>query len=384
MNVRKYTWMVQAILELDFQVKTMVIYNFMTARKKYAPDKKVGDLLTCALCPNMCRFECPVLDAAKSETFSPSGKARIAYALERGALTSEEAAEILYACVGCSACKEWCPFHFSVEDILLPVREGRTPPPPVRDLRERLLQYHSVYENGVTSLGERKGDVLYVGGCTVLNRTREIAEATLSILERVHVATLPEEWCCGAPLFVAGATRDFLDVARHNAHVMKAYRTVVCSCPECVYIFRNLYKAVGVKVNAEVLHTTQVFARLLREGKLKTEKRETEYVYHDPCVLARKLGVVEEPRELIRSAAILKEADFNRKLTRCCGMGGMLSFTYPELSSCITKRRVAELGGAVVTACPTCKVAFRRENCTSYDIAEVIQKSMEGEHGRKG
>jgi hypothetical protein len=85
-TMKKYLWVIKAISRLKLSTQKEVISRFLTAQKKYLPDEKthadVGDVLKCALCPNMCRFDCPVLRAAKSETYSPAGKARIAYLLE--------------------------------------------------------------------------------------------------------------------------------------------------------------------------------------------------------------------------------------------------------------------------------------------------------------
>jgi hypothetical protein len=49
-----------------------------------------------------------------------------------------------------------------------------------------------------------------------------------------------------------------------------------------------LYDKFGLKGDLEVLHTTEYFARLIKEGKLKPSKRVNLAVtYHDPCRLGR-------------------------------------------------------------------------------------------------
>ena len=126
-TMRKYLWVIKAISKLKLSTQKDVITRFLTAQKKYIPEEKthadVGDVLKCALCPNMCRFDCPVLQAAKSETYSPAGRARIAYFMEMGRLTSEDAVNLMYVCAGCSACQKWCPFDFNVGDLLTGVRK---------------------------------------------------------------------------------------------------------------------------------------------------------------------------------------------------------------------------------------------------------------------
>lgn len=395
-TMRKYLWVIKAIAKLNLSTQKEVIANFLTAQKKYVPDNTkadVGDVLKCALCPNMCRFDCPVLQAVKSETYSPAGKARIAYFLEMDRLTSEDAVDVMYACAGCVACQKWCPFNFSVEDLLIGVRkdiiEKGLVPSALVDLKKNLVKTHTVYENGSTSLGltPKKADVLYFAGCTALNKTRKVADATLKILEKagINVTTLPEEWCCGAPLSILGFDKDFKKFAKHNTTVIKeeGYKTIVCSCPECVYMFKDVYPLTGLKLDANIVHTSQFLLTLVKEGIITPKEWKGECVYHDPCALARRLHIYEEPRELLKSipGLTLEEALFNKEDTKCCGMGGLLNVTNPEISLSIARTRSSELhtvSHCVVTACPTCEVAFTRaDNCEVLDISELVLKSLE-------
>lgn len=393
-TARKYLWIFKAIAKLTPSTQKKVVSKFLTAQKKYLPEKSkadVADILKCALCPNMCRFDCPVLQAAKSETYSPSGKARIAYLIEMERLLSDDAVNLMYACAGCSACQEWCPFKFSVEDLLIGVRKDAAKkgmiPRFVMDFKRNLVENHTVYERGSTSMGieSRKADILYFAGCTTLNRTREIGEATLRIIEKAGIAAaiLPEEWCCGAPLSILGFDKDFKEFAEHNRSVIRegGYRTVVCSCPECVYTFRDVYPRIGLPLKIEVLHTSEFLLKLVKEGELTFRKCEEEYIYHDPCVLSRKLNIYVEPRELLkRSGVSVKEAQFNRKETRCCGMGGMITLSHPDISLEMIKSRNSELTRvckSIVTACPTCKVAFKKVNDLTLDVSEVVLKLLE-------
>lgn len=394
-TMRKYLWVIKAIAKLKMSTQKDVITRFLTAKKKYLPEEKthanVGDIVKCALCPNMCRFDCPVLQAVKSETFSPAGKARIAYLLEMGRFQHEDAVNLMYACVGCDACKLWCPFEFSVEALLQGVRkdivEKKLVPSRLMELKETLAKNYTVYESGSTSLGlEKNGDYLYFAGCTVLNKTREIAEATIKILEKagVDVAVQPEEWCCGAPLSILGFDADFKKFADRNTRVIKEgrYKTVVCSCPECVYMFKHLYPEMGFSLNAEVLHTTQILLTLAKEGEITFQELKKVYTYHDPCVLARKLHMCTEPRELLTSipGLTLQETQFNAKETKCCGMGNMLPSTNPEISLSIAKDRssaLKEVSTSVVTACPTCKAAFKRNNLDVLDVSELVLKCLD-------
>jgi fumarate reductase (CoM/CoB) subunit B len=394
---KKYLWIAKAISRLNLSTQKEVIVRFLTAKKKYLPDTKtkaqVDDILKCALCPNMCRFDCPVLQAAKSETYSPSGRARIAYLLEMGRVSSHDAVDLMYACAACSACQQWCPFDFSVDDLLMGVRrdlvDRNLVPEPLVDIRDQIVSSHTIYQNSRTSLGlePKKADILYVAGCTVLNKERVIARTTLKILEKagIAVATLPEEWCCGAPLNLLGFEDDFKIFAARNADIIKknGYKRMICSCPECVYTFKEVYAKAGHPLAVEVMHTSEYFLELIEQGKIQFKELHKDLVYHDPCVLARKLHVIEQPRKVLYAipGVSVREPPLTKEHTRCCGIGGLLAITNPELSVTLLRARDAELcelADTVVTACPACKIAFKRtRNAESRDVSEIVLEGME-------
>jgi fumarate reductase (CoM/CoB) subunit B len=393
---KKYLWIAKAISRLKLSTQKEVIVRFLTAKKKYLPETRtkaqVDDILKCALCPNMCRFDCPVLQAAKSETYSPSGRARIAYLLEMGRISSHDAVDLMYACAACSACQQWCPFDFSVDDLLRGVRrdlvDRNLVPETLMDIRDQIVSSHTIYQNSRTSLGlePEKADLVYVAGCTVLNKERVIAQTTLKILEKagIAVATLPEEWCCGAPLHLLGFEDDFKMFAARNVDIIKknGYKRMICSCPECVYTFKEVYAKVGHPVSVDVMHTSEYFLELIEQGRIHFKELHEDLVYHDPCVLARKLHITEQPRKVLDAipGVSVREPPLTKEHTRCCGIGGLLAVTHPELSATLLRSRDAELcelADTVVTACPACKTAFKRtRNAESRDLSEIVLEGM--------
>lgn len=79
--------------------------------------------------------------------------------------------------------------------------------------------------------------------------------------------------------------------------------------------------------------------------------------YHDPCHLRWVQGVYEEPRELLRRSGPFEEL---AEAERCCGMGGVFSLFYPDLSEAIARRKVPGLrrlaAATVATECPGCRL----------------------------
>ncbi|MEA2053508.1 MAG: (Fe-S)-binding protein [Candidatus Thermoplasmatota archaeon] len=388
----KYAWIMDSLAKTSFSTKARAMRHFLIGKKEYLRRKKtradMDSVIKCALCPNMCKFDCPVLAAEKNDAMSPSGKTRIAYFIETDRLNSQDAIELMYKCAGCDACMQWCPFDFSVGDILKGVREDiagmSLAPPRIIKIKENLEKNHTIHERKYDKSTDGKGDVLYFMGCEVSSERGEIADSMTKIFEGAgeKYVLLKDEWCCASPFINLGFTDEFKKFAEHNVKAIEesGCRTMVCSCPTCTYVFRHIYPQFGFEIKARVMHTSEYLLRLM-ENKKMAKAIEKECVYHDPCALIRKLGLEEEPRKIAKRAGMkIKETYFNRKDTKCCGMGCSLGSTNPDIASKMADARLEELkkqSDCIVTACPTCNTTFRKGGVEVYDISEIVLKAWE-------
>jgi heterodisulfide reductase subunit D len=137
----------------------------------------------------------------------------------------------------------------------------------------------------------------YFVGCTSAYRRKEVAVATARLLSKagVEFTVLGDgEFCCGSPLLRVGDRAAFEDAARHNIDALQrmGIRRVVMSCAGCYSAFKVHYPEVR-RFGFKVVHTSQLFSELIREGRLKLSKEVAEVAtYHDPC----HLGRCAEPR----------------------------------------------------------------------------------------
>lgn len=351
----------------------------------------------CALDADMCRFLCPVAAVEKRETVTPGGKNTRVLDLSRGHVPfTEENTEVFYHCSGCRACTEWCPNDVNLpvimEQQLNQVNAKGLAPVESTALRKRLLKDRSLHrpagENSIQPFSSLLTDssVLYFAGCSTAALYPQAALAFLQLMDAAGegVSMLPGEECCGQPLAVLGYSEEAWEFAAALAERVKkeGYKTIVSSCPECVYMFRERYAELGVDLGAEVKHVAAYLAELAAGGRLDFQPIPETVTYHDPCYLGRYLGLYEEPRKLLsRDLGItMTEMDRKTNLANCCGGGFSTSTVLPRVATGIAEKRVAEAqktgAGILVTACPHCREMLdpiaREQGLPVKDMAELL------------
>jgi heterodisulfide reductase subunit D len=214
-----------------------------------------------------------------------------------------------------------------------------------------------------------KGDVLYFVGCTAAYGMQDMAKSTVDVLVAagVEFAVLSDEHCCGSFPLRIGETGVARELAAHNANKFgeSGAKVIVTSCPGCSNTMKNDYPRMGVRLGADVKHTCEFLAELVRDGKLKFAGYKKKVTYHDPCHLGRHTGVYDEPREVLAAIPGLElvEMKRTREFAYCCGAGGGVKSAYPEwaLDTAMERVREAMETGAevLITACPFCERNFR-------------------------
>jgi Fe-S oxidoreductase len=185
--------------------------------------------------------------------------------------------------------------------------------------------------------------------------------------------------CCGRPMKLSGETDAARDMMLLNTElfVRHGITTLVTSCPICLRVFREDYTLPGI----EVLHHSEYFARLLREGRIALKAGQEHLVYHDPCELGRGCGIYDEPREILKAVGALKEPAETREMALCCGssIAGNAIGDGAALQMGRAVGRALEATGAesIVTGCPLCKKALARSSSLPVlDLAEIVERHL--------
>lgn len=138
--------------------------------------------------------------------------------------------------------------------------------------------------------------------------------------------------------------------------------------PECGHAYTALRwegpNLVGKRFNFEVKHILEVLDELRTAGKIRTrDKMDQRLTYHDPCQIARRGGVLEQPRRLINEFANnFVEMPDAGVMNWCCGAGGGVSSNEraDDLRIKVFQRKKDQIDAvnpdALVSACSNCRI----------------------------
>ncbi len=337
--------------------------------------------------------------------------------LRQVSLGLEGSEEAVWNCVTCNTCVMRCPRGIELIDVLRAVRavqlEAGTSPESLR------VPLGSMRTDG-NPWGEKREersnwtadldvpaftpvhDYCLFTCCTLAYdpRNQEVGRTLIRLLQRAGLSfgTLgTQESCCGDQARKVGADEVFQVLARANIELFRergVQRALVAS-PHCLNALTKDYRDLDGGVTSE--HYTEVFDRLISDGRLKPAKRlEHTVTYHDPCYLGRHNGIYDAPRRVLQSIPGLKLVEMPRcrEESLCCGGGGGGAWAeYPleQRFAVLRVREALDTGARVIaTACPYCtlmledavKVLGVEERIAVRDVAELLARSVETTDGR--
>ena len=416
----KYKWMGPIIAKMDRDIKRIFMKNFRMRDKNFFPEgdykADIKNLVNCMLCPNMCRFDCGTLQAAKSETMSPAYKARIGYYLTIGKIdpldpSNKEFIDLMYKCSNEESCKVWCPFEFSVVSLLETVRDDLNDKGVMPDYckeqikklkKTNTIEDHNIYETykekGIENIEtDGKDNVYYYIGCESM-KFPEVVKANIEILKKAGVkfsTNLEKKVCCGGPAFNIRDLKIAKELANKNKELIEntGAKIVVSDCPGCIETLSNRYQKAGIEIDVKFIHIVQYIKDLIDNGKIKFEREiPVEYkkvAIHDPCLLARNLNDTESIRAILNKVPGIEiiEPMYNKQDTHCCGWSGTVHWAEKNIAIKEATNRINELketGARVfISACPECELGLAygisendKEKIKIIDISELLIEAL--------
>ncbi|RLF13597.1 MAG: hypothetical protein DRJ97_07775 [Thermoprotei archaeon] len=396
-------------------------------------------LAVCMQC-GACVGSCPVTGLNE---FNVRRLARRAYL---GWAGQEVLKEEVWLCLLCARCYENCPRGINLPEVMVRLRQQAVKqglvPRTVSLTRSNLSKYGNPAGVEAKELMEwasdlnvpKSGDRLFYAGFYLLadhieSMVRSMLRvgikadrvaAAAALLQRVglgglvkaamkgvglsyrqtlkrYLLTLPklglevsylydEEPWVGTELHTYGFLEDFAEHAKRVYALLKerGIKEIVTPDPIAAVTFKKLYPEYVDGFSIEVKTVVEALAEKKPEFKAPVEAK---VVFHDPCMLARYLRVVEEPRTLLTSipGLDLNEPVRNKQFTVCCGAGG-LEVVNPSLAREVAVKSVQNLlstnASLVVSACPMCTMMLKLgveklgAKAEVVDLGDILWKAL--------
>jgi Fe-S oxidoreductase len=340
--------------------------------------------------------------------------------------------DVLWSCVTCGACVEQCPVDIEHVDHVVDMRRyqvliesefpreaqtmlrnlERAGDPWGRGARARMewaaglpFEVRVFGEGGEERLPEDVEYLFWVGCAGALDdNAKRTSRAVAELLHEAGVGFMvlgSGETCTGDPARRMGQELLFQELAAQNVETLNSAgaKKIVVTCAHCFNAISNEYPQLGGTY--EVVHHTQLLARLVGEGKLvPAGEVDAAVTYHDPCYLGRHNRVFSPPREILGSVPGIRltEMPRNRERSFCCGAGGARMWMEETIGTRINETRTDEALSTqpdlVTAACPYCIVMLTdglnnrkqkgaaAEAVQVTDVSDVLLRSVRAKNGR--
>lgn len=340
-------------------------------------------------------------------------------------ITEEE----VWACTTCRSCEDQCPVMNEHVDKIIDMRrylvltEGKLHPDAQRAMqnierqgnpwglnrkdkekwRELRDDVYIPTLKEAQKAGEEPEYLLWVGSMGAFDsRSQKIALSFAKLMNEAGVTFAilgSKEKNSGDTPRRLGNEFLFQELAAANIAEFEknSVKKIVTIDPHAYNVFKNEYPDFGL--TAQVYHHTELLAVLVEEKRLQPRYPVNETItFHDSCYLGRYNEVYEAPRFILTSipGVSLVEMKRNRQDGMCCGAGGGLMWMEEKEGKRVniarTEQALAVRPSVISSGCPFCltmlsdgtKAKEIEETVATYDVAEILEKSVFGPARKKG
>lgn len=292
---------------------------------------------------------------------------------------------IAFSCNDCSQCTIECPKSFDIKSNFVAIKEQYIEDNNGENVIESLkpfdksqaMECSDEYSVTVKSEAGKKTKYLFVPGCTVPAYNPLIVEQTLAHLRESldgEVGAMLQ--CCGKVTKLVGEDVKYKE--RNQMAIEEINETnadvIITICPSCYKVYQNTSDKKVIS-----------YWDLMREEigiphsqKDKGINSDVVFNIHDSCVTRDVVSHHENVRWMLDELGYkYEEMNRNRENTRCCGVGGMVCSSNPELYERIYTRRATDCTQEnVVTYCGSCRGTMEAAGKDALHILDLL-------HGEK-
>jgi Fe-S oxidoreductase len=385
----------------------------MSGEISIANDQNCVDCSTCGACISRCFL---------AESYPEINPRKIVHRVLSGRSRELAESEFIWACTLCGRCTTGCPKGLEMDAIVRRLRGiawklGKAPERIVEgvakalefgnntglesaafvDMAEWLAEeladeMEDLPEEGLTVPIDKEGaEILYIP-----NPREYTSNPTMFQTYMKFFTFTDTDWTISSRVFditnwayYLGDHEDAAILVRNLVEEARRLKVRTLLSTECGHGFKILRKEaedwLGEPLGVEVLSVVELAHRYLEQGKLSLKPGSVhgKVTYHDPCNVGRKLGVYDQPRELLKAIA----EDFvelwpNREYAMCCGGGGSVGqntrMGQKKLEHAIAKRDQIIRSGAniIATSCQNC-LSQLGDLQSRYDMPVEVKSVIE-------
>ena len=360
------------------------ICSFDEVALGYTKEEAEREAARCRQCEcKLCMKECIMLN-----DYTECPKSLFKKYLEEGYENLDHM--IAYSCNECSQCTLKCPKEFNMKGIFTALKEDYAEKNnglvPLEILKESdRTQEKECGDEYCTRVDgslqkkevpkKQKTKYVFVPGCTVSayspKGVENIVKHLKECLGHENVGALLQ--CCGKVTRFIGETEKFEERNKKAIDILDdmGAEVIITVCPSCYKVFKETAK------NQKVIAYWDLMKNLI--GIPETARgigKGSDVVFniHDSCVTRDETSHHESVRWVLDELGYnWTEIERNGKNTRCCGVGGMVCSSNPELYERVYTRRANDFDQHnIVTYCGSCRGTMQAAGKDAVHILDLL------------
>lgn len=360
------------------------IRSFDEVALGYTKEEAEREAARCRQCEcKLCMKECIMLN-----DYTECPKSLFKKYLEEGYENLDHM--IAYSCNECSQCTLKCPKEFNMKGIFTALKEDYAEKNnglvPLEILKESdrtqekecgdeyctrvdgSLQKKEVHKR-------QKTKYVFVPGCTVSayspKGVENIVKHLKECLGHENVGALLQ--CCGKVTRFIGETEKFEERNKKAIDILDdmGAEVIITVCPSCYKVFKETAK------NQKVIAYWDLMKNLIgipEAARGIGTGSDVVFNIHDSCVTRDETSHHESVRWVLDELGYnWTEIERNGKNTRCCGVGGMVCSSNPELYERVYTRRANDFDQHnIVTYCGSCRGTMQAAGKDAVHILDLL------------
>lgn len=336
----------------------------------YSKEEAIEEAKRCIQCHcDECIKSCAYLSEYKKH---PGLLAREIYNNTQIIMGDHPMNKAMNACSLCGQCTVVCPNGFDMSQVCKSARENMVSTDKMPLAPHEFALMDMLFSNAEAFLsklqpGFESCRYVFFPGCQAGAIAPDVVmDAYKDLCNRVKGGVALILGCCGAISEWAGRyemTEKVNEQLRQELAKL-GDPTIIAGCPSCM-------KQLKERLEADVIGIWDILKKI---GLPENAKGlEMPVAIHDACGARGDAHTQDTIRELLAEmGCVVKDTEFSRDLSPCCGYGGLTAYANKDMAAKMTEKCLERSDAPYITYCMACRDRFAREGRESRHILELL------------